>query len=68
MLYGGKTWPIKEVIWLEINNAKMVRWLCNVRPENRISVEKPSATRTLKNMIAFLQDRRLHWFGHLERL
>ena len=37
MLHGSETWPVKEenVIRLkEINDARTVRWLCNVRPED----------------------------------
>ena len=28
------------MIWLERNDAKMVRWMCSVRPEDRISAEE----------------------------
>ena len=33
LLYGSETSPIKEqdLIRLERNDAKMVRWMCNVR-------------------------------------
>lgn len=37
MLYENETWPVKKefVIRLENNEAKMVRWICNVRPVDR---------------------------------
>ena len=42
MLYWGKRWPSKEedVIRLERNDARMVRWKCNVKPEDRISAKE----------------------------
>ena len=39
----------------------------NVRPGDRISAEKLGTRLTLKNMREYLKDRRLQWFGHLER-
>ena len=42
MLFESETWPVKEedMIKLERNNAKMVRLMCNVRPEDRISAKE----------------------------
>ena len=42
MLYGSWTWPVnhQDVVRIEIDDARMVRWMCNVRPEVRISVEE----------------------------
>ena len=42
MLYGTETWSVKkeDVIGLENNDAKMVRWICNVRPEDKIRAEQ----------------------------
>ena len=41
-LYGSETWPVKEedVIKLEKNDVWMVRQMCNVRSEDRISAEE----------------------------
>ena len=41
MSYGNKTCLVKEegVIRLERNDPKMVRWMCNIWPEERISSE-----------------------------
>ena len=37
MLYGGKTWSLNEKGLFRIarNDARMVTWICNVRPESR---------------------------------
>ena len=42
MLYGSWIWPVnhQDVVRIEIDDARMVRWMCNVRPEVRISVEE----------------------------
>ena len=34
--YGSETWPVKEedVIGLEMNDARTVRWMCKVGPED----------------------------------
>ena len=40
MLYRDENWLAKEhdKIRLQRNDPRMVRWMCNVRPEDRISV------------------------------
>ena len=42
MLNGSETRPVKEedVIRLERNDAILVRWMCNVKPEDKISEEE----------------------------
>ena len=44
----------------------MNKWLCNVRPEDRISAEELRTRVKLKSMRECLQGRRLQWFCHLE--
>ena len=70
MLYGRKSWPVKEEdgIILERNDARMARRMCDVRPDDRISAEELRTRLKLKNTRECLQDRRLHWFSHLERM
>ena len=60
MLYGNVTWPVKEkdVIRLQRNDARMVRWKCSVRPEDSFSTDEPMARLKLKNMWECLLDRR----------
>ena len=45
----------------------MVGWMCNVRLEDRISAEKLRTRLKLNSMREYLHDRRLQWFGHLEK-
>ena len=42
----------------------MVRWMCHVRPQGRISAKELVARIKLTSMRS--QDRRLQWLGHLE--
>ena len=68
-LHGSETWPIQEedVIRLERNVARMVRLICNVRP-NTISAEELWTRLKLKSMRKCLQSGRLQWFVNLETM
>ena len=52
------------MIRLEEKDVRKVKWMCNVRPEGRISAEE---LRT-KGMRECLPERNLQWFGRLERM
>ena len=66
MLYGSETSPVKEEDVIRLcykNDARIVRRVCKVRPENWISTEEVRARLKLKSMRACVQDRRLQWFS-----
>ena len=67
-LYGSETWPVKEkdVIRLERNDAWMVRWMCNIRPEDSISAEEFKTRLKMNSIRECLQFRRQQWFSYLE--
>ena len=46
----------------------MVRWICSVRPDDRIFTVELKTRLKLKSMRERLQDRRLQWFEHIERI
>ena len=46
----------------------MIRWICNVKPEDTIFEEELRTKLKLRSMGQCLQDRKLQWFGHLERM
>ena len=48
-----------EGVRLESNDARIVRWICNVKPEYRISAEELRSRPKLKSMRECLQDKRL---------
>ena len=69
LLKVGETWPITEdVIRLERNDAKMVRWLYNFRTENRISAEEIKNSLQLNNKGYCLVNKRLSQFGQPDRM
>ena len=56
MLYGREIWLAKEedVIRLESNDARMVRWMCNVRLEDSTSGEQLRNRLKLASMRKYL--------------
>ena len=61
-------WVIEEdAIRLETNDAMMVRWIY-INPEDKIYAEELRASLKLFSMRERLQDKRLQWFGHVERM
>ena len=61
LLYGSEAWRVKQenVIRLERNDARMVTWMCNVSPGDRISAEEIRDRLKLKGISEYLQDRSL---------
>lgn len=52
MLYRSESWAVQEhgIIRLERNDARMVRWLCNVNSEDRIDVVEHKNRMQMNNM------------------
>ena len=62
-------WVIEEdAIRLETNDAMMVRWIYNINPEDKIYAEELRASLKLFSLRERLQDKRLQWFCHVERM
>ena len=56
-LYGSVAGPVKkDVIKLDKNDAKVVGWMCNVRPEYRNSIEELNNKLKLNSMRECLQN------------
>ena len=70
MPYGGETWPFKEedVVILERNDTVMVRWMCIVRCQDKISAEELRTRLKLNSIRENLQGRKRKWLGHQERM
>ena len=69
MVYGSETWPMKveDVQRLERTERMMVRWMCGVRLNNRISSEELNGRLGIVKIMEIVRQGRLRWFGHLER-
>ena len=61
MVKRSETWPVKKehVIRVEKNDTRMVRWVYNVRPKDRISAEELRTRLKLNAMKECLQNNRL---------
>ena len=69
MLYGSETWPIKveESQRLHCNEMSMIRWMCGVTMWDRYPCEELRAWVGIKPIVDVMCQRRLCWFGHIER-
>ena len=53
ILYQNETWPVQEKDVIRLcyqNDSRMVRWMFNVRPEDRISAVELRTRLKLKSM------------------
>ena len=46
----------------------MARWMCNYRPMDKLSAEILRTRVKMNSMRESLQNGKLNWFGHLERI
>ena len=68
-LYGSESRPVKEEdkTRLQRNYTRNIRWLSNLRPEDKISIEELMTKLKLKSMGQCLQETKMPCFDHLER-
>lgn len=61
--------PVKEEdkTRLQRNDTRIIRWMSNLRPEDKISIKELMTKLKLKSMGKCLQERKLPCFDHLER-
>ena len=71
MLYGEETWPVKaeDIQSFHRNKMAMVRWMCgaSLKQDDCPSCETVRNKWGVKPIQDVLQQRRLRWFGHVER-
>ena len=69
MLYGSEIWPIKveESQRLHRNEMSMIRWMYGVTMRDRYPCEELRARVGIKPIVDVMHQRRLCWFGHIER-
>lgn len=63
MSHWNRIRPVKEedVIWLWRNDARMIRWMCSVRPKENDSYEAPRARLKSNSMRECSKYRKLKW-------
>ena len=70
MIYGSETWPVKseDTDRMERNEMKMVRWMCGVRLQDRVSYADLRRRLGIKGIKEEMRICRLGWYGHVERM
>ena len=68
MLNASETWSLSKTN-LQGNDRAMIREICSIKPENVATVRssKLLAKLELEDLGLILRERRLYWFGHVER-
>ena len=71
MLHASETWPLTrpDLQHLRHNDRAMIRQICNVKPEDVATVRSNQLLAQLEidDLDIILREKRLHWFGHIER-
>ena len=68
-LYGSETWATTADTMnrLRRNDRAMLRWLCNVKVNDKSSLDSILSKLRLQDIETLLRTNRLRWFGHVER-
>ena len=71
MLHASETWPLTKTNLqpLQRNDRAMIRQICSFKSEDMAMVRssKLLAKLELEDLNLILRERRVHWFGHVER-
>ena len=68
MLHASETWPLTKTN-LQRNDRAMIRQICSIKPEDVATIRSSEllAKLELEDIDLILRERRLCWFGHVER-
>ena len=68
MLHASETWPLAKTN-LQRNDRAMIRQICSIKPEDVVTVRSSEllAKLEVENLDLILREKKLHWFGHVER-
>lgn len=69
MLYASESWPLKgiDLAQLERNEQTMVRWICGIKPEDRLKIYVLRERLGTEDLESIIKLRRLCWFSHVQR-
>ena len=71
MLHASETWPVTKscLLRLQRNDRAMIRQLCNVKPQDTATIRSTEllARLSIEDLDLILKERRLRWYGHVER-
>ena len=72
MLHASETWPLTKTNLqrLQQNDWAMIRQICSIKPEDVATVRSREllSKLQLEDLDLILRERRLRWFGRVERL
>ena len=66
MLHASETWPLTKTN-LQHNDRAMIKQICSIKPEDVVTVRSSELLAKLEDLNLILRERRLRWFGHVER-
>ena len=66
ILHASETWPLPKK-HLQRNNRAMIRQICSIKLEYVATVRSSELLAKLEDLDLILRERRLRWFGHVER-
>ena len=71
MLHASETWPLtkQNLQRLQRNDRAMIRQICNVKPQDTATIRSHElrALIGIENLDLILKERRLRWYGHIQR-
>jgi len=69
MLHGSETWPLKKknVVALQREEMRMVRWMCGVKVKNRLLSKELRERLGVDVITLVLQQSWLRWYGPVLR-
>ena len=71
MLHASETWPVTKLCLqrLQGNDRAMIRQICNVKPQDNVTIRSTEllAWLGIEDVDLILKERRLRWYGHVER-
>ena len=71
MLHASETWPLTKTNLQRLQriDRAMIRQICRIKPEDVATVRSSEllAKLELEDLNLILRERRLRWFGHVER-
>ena len=70
LLYGAKTWATTrgQEARLELNDVRMLRWMCGVTRSDHIQNEHIRGTTRVVQASREITEQRLKWYGHVRRI
>ena len=69
LLYASECWTLKadDLHKLQRNDRAMIRWICNVRLEERVSSLSLLKKLGIVDLETLITSHRLRWYGHVQR-